>query len=328
MDPTFHTLVPSFRRYLLATNRSARTVQTYLCALQGLTRYLEAEGLPLEVRAIRRSHLEAFVADRLATVKAATISVQYRALQQFFRWAVTEEEVPSSPMAKMRPPIVPEEPPAVLSPEQLRALIRACQGSGFLARRDLAIVRLLLDTGMRRAELAGLKVEDVDLQDRTAVVLGKWRRPRVVPFGHRTTQALDRYLRVRSLHRLGYRPELWLGEGGNMSDSGLVSGGQDAREASGSARGLLLSNAPHLRARVAQQRRQRRGPNEAGGLAQSGDVGAVRSLCSRSAGKGSTPKAQPWRQVLDAPDRTVAEPFDQLNSQVQRCFSLFLGNVE
>ena len=57
MDPTLRTLVPSFRRYLLATNRSARTVQTYLCALDGLTRYLESESLPLEVQAIRRSHL-------------------------------------------------------------------------------------------------------------------------------------------------------------------------------------------------------------------------------------------------------------------------------
>jgi adenylate cyclase len=64
MDPTLRTLVPSFRRHLLATNRSARTVQTYLCALDGLTRYLEAQGLPTEVRSIRRSHLEGFVAER------------------------------------------------------------------------------------------------------------------------------------------------------------------------------------------------------------------------------------------------------------------------
>jgi site-specific recombinase XerD len=186
-----------------------------------LTRYLEAEGLPTEVRAIRRAHLEAFVADRLATVKAATISIQYRALQQFFRWAVSEEETPSSPMTKMRPPIVPEEPPAVLSSDQIGKLLRACQGQGFLARRDLAIVRLLLDTGMRRSELAGLKVGDVDMRDATALVLGKFRRPRVVPFGHRSAQALDRYLRVRALHRLSYRPELWLGKGGAMSDSGV-----------------------------------------------------------------------------------------------------------
>jgi site-specific recombinase XerD len=116
MDPTLHTLVPSFRRYLLATNRSARTVQTYLCALEGLTRYLESEGLSLEVRAVRRSHLEGFVADRLRTVKAATISVQYRALQQFFRWAVAEEEIPSPPMAKMRPPR--KNGPSIMSPQR------------------------------------------------------------------------------------------------------------------------------------------------------------------------------------------------------------------
>jgi integrase len=166
-------------------------------------------------------HLEGFVADRLATVKAATISVQYRALQQFFKWAVGEEELGSSPMEKMRPPIIPEEPPAVLTPEQLRKLLRACDGSGLLARRDLAIIRLLLDTGLRRSELAGLKVEDVDLEDSTAVVLGKFRRPRVVPFGRRTAQALDRYLRVRSLQTRAGSPGLWLGKAGTLSANGL-----------------------------------------------------------------------------------------------------------
>ena len=45
-----------------------------------------------------------------------------------------------------------------------------------------------------------LKLSDVDLKDATALVLGKGRRPRVVPFGKKTSHALDRYLRVRSLH--------------------------------------------------------------------------------------------------------------------------------
>lgn len=221
MDPTIRVLLPSFRRHLLATNRSARTVQTYLCALDGLDRYLQCEGVSTEVRAIRRAHLEGFVALRLATVKPATVSVQYRALQQFFKWAVSEDEATASPMAKMRPPIVPEEPPAVLTDEQVRALLKACDGPGFLARRDTAILRLLLDTGMRRAELAGLKVDDVDLEQGVAVVLGKFRRPRVVPFGRRTAQALDRYLRVRAMHRCAHLPNLWLGKGGPMSDSGV-----------------------------------------------------------------------------------------------------------
>jgi integrase len=175
----------------------------------------------LEVRAVKRSHIEAYVADRLAQIRPASVSIYFRSLQQFFLWAVLESEIDASPMAKMRPPIVPEQPPAILSPEQVRKLLHACDGSGLLARRDLAIIRLLLDTGMRRSELAGLKVEDVDLQDGTAVVLGKFRRPRVVPFGRKSAQALDRYLRVRAVHRLGQTPDLWLSKSGTLTANGL-----------------------------------------------------------------------------------------------------------
>lgn len=222
MQPTVASLSKSFERHLLATNRSARTVQTYLGAVDALTAYLAAVEGPSELKRVRKTDLEAFVAHRLDRVKPATLSVQFRALQQFFKWAVAEDEISSSPMERLWPPIVPDEPPAVLSPDEIKRLLKACEGHGLLARRDLAIVRLLLDTGMRRAELAGLKVEDVDLQDGTAVVLGKWRRPRVVPFGRRTASALDRYLRVRMLHRLGHAPSLWLGKGGVMTDSGLL----------------------------------------------------------------------------------------------------------
>lgn len=221
MTTQLDALAASWRRSLLADNKSRATIQTYLKAVDALAIYLRSEGLPTAPRAVMRRHLQAFVADRLALVKPATVSVQFRALQQFWKWAAAEEEVAISPMAGMRPPIVPEEPPAVLTAEQLKRLLRVCEGQSFLARRDIAIVRLLLDTGLRRSELAGLKVEDVDLADGSAAVLGKGRRPRVVPFGHRTGRALDRYLRVRATHRLGARPELWLGLAGPLTPNGL-----------------------------------------------------------------------------------------------------------
>lgn len=124
-------------------------------------------------------------------------------------------------MAKLKPPIVPEEPPAILTDDEIRRLLSACAGQAFADRRDLAILRLLLDTGMRRAELAALKVADVDLTDATALVVGKGRRPRIVPFGRKTAQALDRYLRVRSLHTQADGDALWLGRAGRMTDSGI-----------------------------------------------------------------------------------------------------------
>lgn len=94
----------------------------------------------------------------------------------------------------MRPPIVPDEPPAVLREAELKAIFGACSGPSSEDRRDTVIVRLLLDTGMRRAKLTGLKVDDVDLDQQVAIVMGKGRRPRACPFGSKTAQALDRYL--------------------------------------------------------------------------------------------------------------------------------------
>ena len=170
----------------------------------------------------------------MQTRSAATASVRFRALQQFFTWCLDEEELDVSPMAKMRPPVVPERPVPVLSEDKARALLRACASSGFVPRRDKAIVRLFLDTGMRRSELAKLRVDEVDLDDDVAIVTGKGRRPRTCPFGWRTAQALDRYLRARSRHPQAQLPALWLGANGReaMTDNGIAQVvGKRGREA-------------------------------------------------------------------------------------------------
>ena len=143
-------------------------------------------------------------------------------MQQFFRWLVEEGELVASPMANLKPPHVPEEPPAVLQPDELRALLVTCAGTDFESRRDTAILRLFLDTGMRRTELAGLRLADLDLEHSAAVVLGKGARPRACPFGRKTAQAIDRYLRVRGRHQQAGEPWLWLGKQGRLGDTGVA----------------------------------------------------------------------------------------------------------
>ncbi len=70
----------------------------------------------------------------------------------------------------------------------------------------------LLDTGARRGELADLQLGDLDLDLDVALVLGKGRRERALPYGRKTAVALDRYLRVRARHKDAYLPWLWLGK--------------------------------------------------------------------------------------------------------------------
>ncbi len=214
-------LADSFRRSLRARNRSPRTIEGYLEGLEHFTRYLGRMGMPPRVAHLTREHVEAFVADQVERHRPNTAATRYRALQQFFRWCVEEGELRSSPMANMRPPMVPDEPPAILPDDAIRRILTACEGSDFYARRDAAIVRLFADTGMRCAELAGLGLSDLDLDADTALVLGKGRRPRVVPFGAKSAAAIDRYLRVRARHPRAALPSLWLGHTGALTSGGV-----------------------------------------------------------------------------------------------------------
>jgi integrase len=136
-------------------------------------------------------------------------------------------------MEGMRPPQLPEQPIEVVGPERLARLLKACEGRDFTSRRDTAVILLLVDTGMRRAECAGMTLDDVDLDQRMAWVLGKGRRPRAPPIGRKTARALDRYLRVRDEHRLSYLPHLLVGRNGPMTPSGIYQVVHDRARAAG-----------------------------------------------------------------------------------------------
>lgn len=214
-------LAASFQRALVAQNKAPRTVRVYLDSATRLADFLKDAEMPTDIAAIRREHVEKFFIHQLISFKPATASTRYRALQQFFKYLLEEGEISVSPMANMKPPLVPDQPPEVLRDAELRKLLKVCDGGDFVSRRDTAIIRLLIDSGMRRAEIAGLKVSDVHFDQGVALVLGKNRKPRACPFGKKTAQALDRYLRTRSVHPDADGEALWLGRAGAMSDSGV-----------------------------------------------------------------------------------------------------------
>jgi site-specific recombinase XerC len=120
-------------------------------------------------------------------------------------------------MAKLRAPIIPEQPIPVVPEDGLRRLLATCAGKSFEDRRDTALILLLVDVGPRRAELMGARVADLDFDLDVLLVLGKGRRERALPFGRKTALALDRYLRVRARHKDAALPWLWLGLRGRFT---------------------------------------------------------------------------------------------------------------
>jgi site-specific recombinase XerD len=213
-------LLRSFTRSLRNANRSIRTIQSYTETAELLAKFRP----DVDFDAMTRDDLEAFMGDYLAKHRSTSAAVRYRSLRRFYNWMVDEEIIEVSPMAKMHQPQVPEAPVPILTERELTALLTVTAGKGFEQRRDHAIIRLFVDSGIRLGEMAGLTLADIDLDVHDVIhVVGKGSRPRAVPFGSRTGTALDRYLRERAKHKLAKLPNLWIGaRGGPMTESGIA----------------------------------------------------------------------------------------------------------
>lgn len=122
-----------------------------------------------------------------------TININCRALRTFVRWLAREGYLTDDPMRDIKTPKVPSKFPNVLSDDELRKMLAIARRDP----RDNAILLLMLDTGVRAAELCGLSLDDLCLGTRTARVLGKGGEEGTIFFSVVTARALAKWLSVR-----------------------------------------------------------------------------------------------------------------------------------
>jgi site-specific recombinase XerD len=175
-------------------------------------RWLVARGRPATLDELTRSAIREWLAELVESGKApGTVRTRWKGLHRFCGWLVAEDELAVNPMAGLSAPDAPAPPVPVLSDDELATLIKACQGKRWYDRRDEAVIRFLLDTGVRVSELCGLTTADVDLDREMAMVTGKGRKVRPVYYGTRTARALDRWQRERRKHRWAHVAAYFLG---------------------------------------------------------------------------------------------------------------------
>ena len=135
-------------------------------------------------------------------MQAQTVLTRYKGVRRFVRWPVAEGDIAVDPMANLEQPKPRPHPVDVLTDDEIGRLLKVTDGPDFVDRRDHAMLRVLLDCGLRISELATLTVADVDLKEHDVIrVIGKGRKVRVVPFGAKTGRALDRYRKARPTHK-------------------------------------------------------------------------------------------------------------------------------
>jgi integrase len=235
--------VARWGRRLVAEGAAPRTVAIYTTAAALLEQWLEAKNNPTPFEELEAETIDDFLHDfrhgntliqvphygellPLAAHSPGYTNQTYRALRRFFA-RIADMHGVEDPMLRVVKPRIgrPDVSGKVLSDAQLQAVLATVAGGkDYATRRDYAILRLFL-IGPRLGEVTGLRVADVDLDNRTVRLRGKGdaagQRHRLVSFGRKTLLALDDYLMMRERHPASWRDELWLGKRGPVTANGI-----------------------------------------------------------------------------------------------------------
>lgn len=222
MAETLESLRSSFYRALRVEGKADRTLVLYGQSITYFSQWLESEGKPADLSSFTRDNvLDWLDSLRGRGLTTGTIRTRWRGLRRFVNWLLAEEIITDDPLSGIAVE-KPDAPPVpVFTDEELAALVGACKGKTFNDRRDEAVIRLLLDCGLRVSEVTGIDLGDLDLDHESVEVTGKGSRKRFAYFGAKTGLSLDRYLRARAKHRHAASPALFLGERGRFTPDGV-----------------------------------------------------------------------------------------------------------
>jgi len=193
---------PEIGEQFLAGQLSRATTRAYRADVKDFFGCEPGELRADDLRAITPGDLVAWRNDRMEAQSAATVARKLSTLRSLFRTAEALGIVGESPLRNglvRSPRVSVESQTAGLTGKQARALLDAVTGDGMTAKRDRAMLELLLRTGLRRAELAGANRNDLGEENGHAVlaVIGKGGKRETVKVPVPAKRALDEYLAAR-----------------------------------------------------------------------------------------------------------------------------------
>jgi integrase/recombinase XerC len=224
--------IESYLEYLVSVkNSSPHTISNYGNDLRQFVTFLTPPGMSLPaLSAINHGIIREFVAHlHEQGLEKTSIARKLAALRSFFKYCVREGMLNESPARLVPTPKLPKRIPSILSAEEMNSFLnhlaemggslpkgknkskkewvpvdaRALRNQpklreeGLLLRRDRALLELLYAAGLRVSELTSLDLVDIEQKERVLRVTGKGNKERIVPYGTKAQEALDKYWPLR-----------------------------------------------------------------------------------------------------------------------------------
>lgn len=208
-DIPLETLIAQFDTYNQTVGKSSKTRQWYKTSLSQFQRYLKRQNLStqlgeLDIYAVREfvQYLQTsdmceghpWTSRKGERLSSVSVHTKVRAIRAFFSWLHKEGFTEENILQNLTPPKMPKRFVKVLSQDETEAILRAMDSDNSIGARDLAIMLILFDTGLRLSEVSGLKMADVSLDRGYMKVFGKGSKERIVPIGSTVTSSVQRYI--------------------------------------------------------------------------------------------------------------------------------------
>jgi integrase/recombinase XerD len=181
---------------------SSNTVDAYRNDLTSFFDFCQTRGV-LSINKIDRVDLNAFIL-KLREDKYTPSSVMRKvaSLRGFFKWFCANEYGKKNPAQTLEQPKLPKRLPKVMTVDELNKIINSD-----LTVLESIIVELLYGCGLRVSELVNLKLNNIDVKQKYIQCYGKGSKERIVPFGNKAKDAINKYLKQREVivleHKLG-----------------------------------------------------------------------------------------------------------------------------
>lgn len=232
MDQSFITLFinsffmpySQFLDYLLLEKKySAHTVNAYKADLTSFSKFIELEYDQKSLQEVNYSQIRSWIVSLVNSgLSNRSVNRKTSSLKAYYRFLLNVGEVEKNPLAAHKALKTKKTIQIPFSPEEVEQVLNFEEPYDFTSSRNAAIVMMLYATGIRRAELIGIQLRDLDLENKIVKVLGKRNKERTIPLLPELCKKLETYIDYRAKLPASKTPYLFLTEKGIKVYENLV----------------------------------------------------------------------------------------------------------
>ncbi|HPU99533.1 MAG: tyrosine recombinase XerC [Candidatus Cloacimonetes bacterium] len=203
--------IADFCNYLALEGKSPRTITAYKLDLEQFHSFIQRyfENGEVDIKGITVLNIRDFF--RFLNEKPdcnRSLARKSAALNSFFRYCKRSGFIQNNPMEKIKRPKYEVPLPKCFTEEEVRTLLSIPDTDSPFGIRNKAILETLYSSGLRISELAGIRLQDIDLKRGLVRVTGKGNKQRIVPLGSYAIEAINNYLKVRPQFMRENNPDL------------------------------------------------------------------------------------------------------------------------